>query len=528
MMMASLTKLAVLVAGTFVSEDLTCIAAGELIRRAELDWMIGVVGCTLGIFLGDVALWMLGRTLGARVLNLPWIKRQLNARRVDELGRWMDRNAVGAVIAARFLPGTRVPLYLTAGIVKSDSRRFLLAAMLAALVWTPMLVLLAAAFGESFSAPFKGFIGTGWPAIGVAIAVAYVLLRICCQLVTEMGRAKLIARVSLLWRWEFWPMIVFYPPVALWVAWLSLRHRGFTTITAANPGIPHGGFVGESKYQILSNLKHAMVSPTMLIHSTGELDSIPFKYPIILKPDVGQRGAGVRLIRSRDEAEAHLQAVDGAVIAQPFHPGPHEAGVFYYRIPGQARGRIFSITDKQFSQIIGDGVSTIEQLIWRHPRYRMQAGTFLKRHAAEADRVLNEGEAFALAVAGNHCQGTMFRDGSHLITPALEAAIDRIARSFDGFHFGRFDVRYGDVAAFKRGDDLTVIELNGITSESTNIYDPSRTLIWAYRMLFAQWRILFTIGSANRALGHRVSGLGELLREVARHYTSPRADALSS
>lgn len=521
-------QLVLLVAGTFVSEDLTCIAAGELVRRAEMHWLIGVGGCTMGIFLGDLGLWLLGRTLGSRAMNLRSIKAKLNTRRVDELGRWIDRNAFGAVIAARFLPGTRVPLYVTAGIVKSNSRRFVLAAMIAALLWTPLLVLLAAALGESFTRPFRQFIGTGWRALLAVLVVTYLVLRLCRLLATEIGRAKLIARVSLLWRWEFWPMIVFYPPVALWVAWLSLRHRGFTTITAANPGIPHGGFVGESKFQILSNLRHAMVSPTVLIETPGELDNTPFEYPIILKPDVGQRGAGVRLIRSRDEAEAHLQATSGTVIAQPFHPGPYEAGIFYYRIPGQSRGKIFSITDKVFSRIVGDGNSTIEQLIWRHPRYRMQAGTFLKRHAEDLNRVLKQDEVFALAVAGNHCQGTMFRDGSYLITPALEAAVDRIAQSFDGFHFGRFDVRYSDVEAFKRGDDLTVIELNGITSESTNIYDPSRTLIWAYRRLFAQWRILFKIGAANRTIGHRVSGLGELLREVVRHYTSPWADALSS
>jgi hypothetical protein len=321
------------------------------------------------------------------------------------------------------------------------------------------------------------------------------------------------------------------------VAWLSIRHRGFTTITAANPGIPHGGFVGESKLQILSNLHSSHVISTALIDAVDREQRLPqldramedkrMRYPVVLKPDVGQRGAGVKVARSREEAGRYLVSAAGDMLVQPYHEGPFEAGIFYYRIPGQVHGHIFSITDKVFSSVHGDGCSTLRQLIWRHPRHRMQAGTFLQRHRGQLDRVLATGETFPLALAGNHCQGTLFRDGSQLITSPLEAKIDRIARSFPGFYFGRFDVRYSDLEKFKAGQDLVIIELNGITSESTNIYDPARSLPWAYRMLFRQWSLLFEIGAANRRLGHRSSGIVELLRDAVRHYRSPRFATLS-
>jgi len=215
------------------------------------------------------------------------------------------------------------------------------------------------------------------------------------------------------------------------------------------------------------------------------------------------------------------------LVAQPFHPGPFEAGIFYYRIPSQARGKIFTITDKQFPILVGDGTSTIEEHIWRDPRFRMQAKTFLARHERDRTRVLPEGERFKLAIAGNHCQGTLFRDGSHLITPQLERAIDSIAQRFNGFYFGRFDVRYSDVERFKAGEDLTVIELNGITSESTNIYDPSRSIFRAYATLMRQWSILFEIGAANRQRGQRASRAWSLIRDLIGYYRGPRASALS-
>ena len=111
-----------------------------------------------------------------------------------------------------------------------------------------------------------------------------------------------------------------------------------------------------------------------------EADDRGWSLPLILKPDVGMRGTGVRLIRAWDQAGEYLAVVDASVIAQPYHPGPFEAGIFYYRMPGSPHGRIFSITAKQFPLIVGDGTSTVESLILSHPRYRLQAARFAARH----------------------------------------------------------------------------------------------------------------------------------------------------
>src|SRR5262249_37303032 len=240
-----------------------------------------------------------------------------------------------------------------------------------------------------------------------------------------------------------------------------------------------------------------------------------------------ERGLGVRLVRDWRAAEAYFAAVGERVIAQPYHPGPFEAGVFYYRLPSSERGRIFSITDKVFPIIVGDGRSTLESLIWTHPRYRMQADTFAARHRDPLGRVLDAGEAFPLAIAGNHCQGTMFRDGGHLVTPALERRIDEIAQAYPGFFVGRFDIRYSDVDAFTRGEDVAIVELNGVTAESTNIYDPAGSLLCAYRTLFRQWAIIFAIGAANRRAGAPTSSLARLLSLAHAHARREFACALA-
>jgi hypothetical protein len=232
-------------------------------------------------------------------------------------------------------------------------------------------------------------------------------------------------------------------------------------------------------------------------------------------------------LHTPDDARRYLAQAPGAILAQQYHPGPYEAGIFYYRLPDEPRGHLFSITDKRFPVLVGDGVHTIKELIWQHERFRMQAGTFLARHRQQLDRILAPGEMLQLARAGNHCQGTMFCDGSHLITPQLESAIDCVAQSGEGLFFGRFDVRYSDVIAFQAGEDFAVVEFNGVTSESTNLYDPRRSIFWAYRTLFRQWSLLFEVGATGRHRGYGVSRARDVIAEMLRFYRAAQPGPLS-
>ena len=524
-----------LIVGTLLSEDLTCISAGLLIREGRLSFLAGVTSCAFGILLGDIGLWAAGRLSRSAVGRWPVVSRCVARLPVDDMRRWLDEHAALAMVASRFMPGSRSPLYVCAGIVGMSFRRFTTWASIAVLVWTPILVWLATASGDAVLDPVPSSGPAAWSTRLAFVASLFLLVKLACH---RLARERAVtSRLSRWARWEFWPMWVFYAPVAFWVLWLAARHRGISTITASNPGIPDGGVVGESKFQILSNLPSEWTVPSAVVETGSAsdraqqiLDSIEqrgWTFPIVLKPDVGQRGVGVRLARRIEDLQAYCTSETGHILVQPYHPGPFEAGIFYYRFPGEPRGRIFSITDKHFPVIVGDGTSTIEALIWAHPRYRLQASTFLTRHRQALARVPPRGERFQLALAGNHAQGTLFRDGWHLWTPALEKRVDEIARSYPGFYVGRFDVRYGDVTAFQRGEDLAIVELNGATAESTDIYDPERSLISAYRQLFTQWSIVFAIGAANRTGGAPVTETRRLIRLLRTYAETTPAFALS-
>lgn len=122
------------------------------------------------------------------------------------------------------------------------------------------------------------------------------------------------------------------------------------------------------------------------------------------------------------------------------------------------------------------------------------------------------GERIQLVDIGTHCRGSVFLDGGWAKTDELEEAIDRICQGYDGFYFGRFDIRAESVEEFKRGRNFKVIELNGVTSEATSIYDPKYSVFAAYRTLFAQWRIAFEIGAINRARGADTTPARTLLK----------------
>ncbi len=341
------------------------------------------------------------------------------------------------------------------------------------------------------------------------------------------------------WRhWEFWPAWAVYPPVVAWIAMEAIRSGGLRPITAANPGFADGGLVGESKQEIQSRLPAEWAVPSQAIEPNpadtraSELRRVMLErdwtYPIVLKPDTGQRGVGVRKIADAAAARGYLAQYPHRAVAQPWHPGPFEAGLFYARHPDEPRGRIISITDKVFPVVEGDGRTTLAGLIAAHPRCRLQAGTFRRRHADRLNEVPAAGERVRLAEVGNHAQGTMFLDGRALWTPALEQRIDDIARAVPGFFIGRFDVRYTAVDRFRAGENLSVIELNGVTAEPTDIYDPRRSLTSAYAALFDQWRLVFAIGRANLKRGHRGASAIRLAQLGLAHLTDGRAFPVSS
>ncbi len=329
---------------------------------------------------------------------------------------------------------------------------------------------------------------------------------------------------------EFWPAWKFYAPVWIAIAGLMLWHRSIRAPLIANPGFPVGGLVGERKselfarlsgperkhlpdYVVVDRLDAAMDAQWPSIEAA--IKAADMSYPMVAKPDIGCRGAGVRPIRSPAELRQYVQdfPTGESFLIQRMIDVEGEAGVFYVRQPGAKQGRIYSLTLKYFPHVVGDGRSTLRQLILEDERAGLVPQLYLGRFGVELDCIVPMGESRRLVFSGSHSKGAIFRNGNAYITEAMRARFDAIAEAIDGFHFGRFDVRFADFAAFQRGEDFAIIEYNGAGAEMTHIWDSRTTLLEAWLVMFSQFSLLFKVGAANRQRGVRPESWRSFFRQ---------------
>lgn len=398
--------------------------------------------------------------------------------------------------------------------------------------------------------------------LGLALGEAgWILAVLILSLAIEVGLRPFSreGRLSLRVQWqrlrnhEWWPTWAIHGAALPAFVLAAIRSRHPIVFTCCNPGIEAGGgFAGESKAAILAGLGrvggetllHCALVPAGPLpaeraeHALRQIAVRPELggYPIILKPDRGEHGKGLRLCRGESDVLAFFEGFPGDAIAQRYHPGPMEAGIFWVRTPGAEgplAGRVFSVTRKVFPELTCDGKRTLAQLIDAHPRYRIQRRIFRQRFAHRLAEVPEAGTVIRLSPAGNHAQGALFLDAPELLTPELEAAIDRLANGFRGvgggeLDIGRFDVRFATEDDLKAGQNFGIVEVNGVTGESLNIYDPTKPVTFAWRTIAAQWKIACELGAWRMNQGAKPLSVYQIIFGTRRHLRSRKTYAPAS
>lgn len=515
---------------TLISEDLACIGAGVLVAHGLVAFPDAALAAFAGIFGGDILLYLAGRYIGRPALKRAPFRWFVREQAIQDSAEWFARRGAIVILTSRFVPGSRLPTYFTAGLLRQHFWKYLLFFFIAGAIWAPLLVWVASTLGEQALELLRSYKAYTLGGLAAVAMLFWLVVELLVPLSTFRGRRLLYGRWQRLRRCEFWPTWALYLPVWPYILWLGLRHRGITAFTAANPAMPAGGFVGESKFAILNGFapsardriaRHALLPRGLsafdsLAHVREFLQREGLAFPIVLKPDAGERGTGVAIARNEQDVTRYFAAPRSDTLIQEFVPG-REYGVFYYRYPNQEQGRIFAITEKEFPALTGDGKSNLEKLILRDARAVCMARWHLHHQRARLSWVPPSGARVEIVELGNHCRGAIFRDGARLITPELTAAIDSVSRAYRGFYFGRYDVRVPSEGSLRTGCDYKIIELNGVTSEATNLYDPAHGPLAAWRILLRQWRIVFEIGAINRASGTAPTPPRELLDLIARN-----------
>ncbi len=294
--------------------------------------------------------------------------------------------------------------------------------------------------------------------------------------------------------WEYWPVyIVYMPTFFLWI-WWAIRFRSIKFFKYANPGMINGGLYGDTKTAIYKNLPSNLYPKTTLVNIQNKqkaidiVESNQFEYPLIVKPNIGIRGNGVQKIFNTAELKDYAEKIQQDFLVQEFIQFPHEIGLFYYRLPNEENGIITGITIKKFLTLRGNGYDTIEQLLKKTPRFRLQIPKIKKQFCL--GRVLSENEQICLVPFGNHSRGAEFINGKELVTKKLEQTINNILKNINGFYYGRLDIRFNSFEGLEEGRDFSIIEINGVKSEPTHIYDPKHSFWYGQKEIYKHQKIM--------------------------------------
>jgi len=322
--------------------------------------------------------------------------------------------------------------------------------------------------------------------------------------------------------WEYWPFWVVQLPFIFYWLWLSLKARSLFFFSASNPGIFSGGMLGESKFDVLKLLSEQLKAKSILIKfpSTTEfvrssIQENGFAYPVIFKPDYGERGWMVRKIHNQDEVVQYLAEIKTDFLVQEFLDLPLEFGVFYIRHPQSENGKVISICAKEMLSVIGNSKDTLEQLVFKNERAKLQSEKLKQIFIGDWNKIIPMSNSIELNSIGNHCLGTKFLDGNNMITSRLNASFDSISKKIPGFYFGRFDLRCASSQDLENGK-IKIMELNGCGAEPAHIYQPGFSLWKALGVLRQHWKTMYQISVENHKRGIPYLSLSEAMRNYKR------------
>ena len=481
----------------FAHEDLAIILGAYIVVNKIMP--VGLVALSIygGMVASDFALYGIGA--GAR--RLPWLCRLAVDHRVRSVAETLNRNLFGVVALCRVVPGVVFIAMVACGWTRVPFGRFSVASFLVSALYLPLMLYLVVVFGDAMDDHVGWW---AWPFLVFVLASLDLWRRrvFAFQPASEGAVEGAVsgAAVSDRWMWarnaqrrgivlgrRIASVLLCLPLMLSWLrfAW---RHRSLTLPTVANPRLQGRGGSGDLLSDYLVDVaiqERSWIADFVVVTRGGgsaalyaDLDravqsigNAGLTFPLIAKPDLKWHGQGVRRIDDVQALREYLRDFPGGarLVLQRFVPYAGEAAVLYARLPGAESGRILSLTFRHHPQVVG---------------------------APSAP--------------------TIAHDARRYITPALEARFDAIAKSMSEFHYGRFDLRFAAADDLKRGENFSIVGVNGIGAEAIDVLATHLPVAEAYRRLVDQQRIVFLIGERNRARGFKPAGCADFFRSLVR------------
>ena len=150
-----------------VPSETSVITAGVVASQGDLNLMLVALFAAVGAIAGDNTAYFLGWRFGRRI-NDRFFTSEKAKRRVAWAHRQVEERGGELIVIARFIPGGRTAVTLSAGTLEYPWRKFILFDSIAGFVWALYAALLGYFGGKAFeNAPWKGLL----LAFAIALAV---------------------------------------------------------------------------------------------------------------------------------------------------------------------------------------------------------------------------------------------------------------------------------------------------------------------------------------------------------------------
>ncbi len=336
-----------------------------------------------------------------------------------------------------------------------------------------------------------------------------------------------------LWYYEFWPYWIFYFPAYIYYFYLAIKSRRWVYFSVLNPCMKFGGAFLSSKQHYLKTIPDLWKPITMLVSDLNDFESIKsqldflkLEFPLIVKPDMGERGKDVEKIASLDELKSYLMNVHQTVLIQEYIDYPIELGILFYWDPN-GNPQISSIGSKEFCKLFGDGTRTLEALVDANHRIAHRKTILKERFETQWNQIIPKGEAILIEPIGNYNRGTTFLDArSHYSTEMLEWVVNCVQHIPD-FDYGRIDLKIKKWNSFKTKTGIKILEINGVNSEPIHIYDPSFSIWNAYQTIFKHMHIIYQLSQHKLNNQSQTLSLFEFIRGARKVLSNKRASQIS-
>jgi membrane-associated protein len=153
-----------------VPSETSVILAGVLASTGDLVLFAVILVAAAGAILGDNTAYVIGRTVGHRLVNRFFSGER--RKRIDWAEQQIEERGGYLILVGRFIPGGRTAVTLACGLLEMRWRRFIFFDVAAGLLWASYAALLGYFGGKAFEEqPWKGFVVAFVVALGITGAI---------------------------------------------------------------------------------------------------------------------------------------------------------------------------------------------------------------------------------------------------------------------------------------------------------------------------------------------------------------------